>query len=152
MNYDSDLEVSNAHLHSTYQRSFSDNLGWGWHWYRSSLRRKAAEATESDLALLLTFWALILTERTTARAGTGYVFALPPSITYHLSEGIALRVYLPGNFWCQFWCRRITGICAHCANTHQHTCACWPGDARPPTECFCQDVTNLRWTKFEYLI
>lgn len=61
MNYDSDLEVSNAHLHSAYQRSFYDNLGWGWHWYRSSLRRKAPEATESDLALLLTFWALFLT-------------------------------------------------------------------------------------------
>lgn len=92
MNYDSDLEVSNAHLHSAYQRSFSDNLGWGWHWYRSSLRRKAPGATESDLALLLTFWALFLTERTTTRAGTRYVFALPWSITYHLSEGIALRV------------------------------------------------------------
>lgn len=123
MNYDSDLEVSNAHLHSAYQKELFWQFGWveGWHWYRSSLRRKAPEATESDLALLLRFWALILTERTTARAGPRYVFALPWSISYHLSEGIALRVWLPGNFWCQFWCRRITGICAHCANTHQHT-------------------------------
>lgn len=56
-----------------WQRSFP--AIWGWHWYRSYLRQKATEATDSTLGLLLRLWAPFLTLCTTGAAGTGYVFS-----------------------------------------------------------------------------
>lgn len=135
-----------------YQRSFSFNFGGGvWHWYRSSLRRKATEATESDLGLLLRFWALFLTQPTTGVVGIRYVFSL--ALIHYISfirgncsvcavtRQLLVSVLVPEDYWDPF------RILPADTNTLHAICMCSPGDARQPAKCFCQDVTNLTWTK-----
>lgn len=148
MNYDSDLDVSNTHLHSSYGERLAIELSRNLGVTLIQIIFKA-KGNWGHLGLLLRLWAPFIPLCTMGAVGTGHVFSpLLSFIKYPFLEGIAPFMQLDGNFWCQLCCWMIEGICTHAASWHQHTqCYLHVFIGWCSAGYFCHNVTTLTWTK-----